>query len=172
MQKPEYEAMVSRVRKHYGPGVEIGGFISHDIIRLQKLAAQADVDQASERTARPLTEAGTRLYHTRERVQRAWRTITDGQAALAKNRRLHAINGATAEMLEPVELPKWDGRAPATVADYDAANAEASVMATEMEARASKILGYVTVWERSAMDEQNRSLILALADRIDQLERK
>jgi hypothetical protein len=42
MQKPEYEAMVSRVRKHYGPGVEIGGFISHDIIRLQKLAAQAE----------------------------------------------------------------------------------------------------------------------------------
>jgi hypothetical protein len=169
MQKPEYEAMVSRVRKHYGPSVEIGGFISGDIIRLQKLSAQADLDQAKERDARPITEAATRLHRTRQRVHRAWQTITEGQATLAKNRRLHVINGAPAEFFERIEMPKWPTKDPATVADYDAANAEAAEMATEMEARASKMLGYVNQWERSTMEEQNRSLILALADRLDRL---
>jgi hypothetical protein len=170
MLKPEYDAMVARVRKHYGPSVEIGGFISGDIIRLQKLSAQADLDQAKERDARPITEAATRLHHTRRRVHRAWQTITDGQATLAKNPRVHGINGVAAELLEPVEMPRWPTKGPATVADYDAANAEAAEMATEMEARASKMLGYVNQWERSTMEEQNRSLILALADRLDRME--
>lgn len=134
MQKPEYEAMVARVRKHYGQAVEIGGFISHDIIRLQKLAAQAETDQANARAAQPITEAGTRLHKTRERVHRSWHIITDGQATLAKNRRLHVINGAPAEFFEPIELPKWQAAELVTVADYDAANAEAAELAT----RASK----------------------------------
>jgi hypothetical protein len=172
MLKPEYEAMVARVRKHYGPGIEIGGFILHDINRLIKLAAQTDLDQASERLSRPLTEAGTRLHHTRQRVHRAWQTITNGQATLAKNRRVHSINGVSSEMLEPIELPKWDGRTHATVAAYDASNAEAAEIATEMETRASKIVSYVNEWERSSMEEQNRSLILALADRLDRMEAK
>jgi hypothetical protein len=72
-------------------------------VRIASLAAQADLDQASERLSRPLTEAGTRLHHARARVQRAWRTVTEGQATLAKNRRVHAINGVTAEIIEPVE---------------------------------------------------------------------
>jgi hypothetical protein len=139
---------------------------------MASLAAQADLDQASERLSRPLTEAGTRLHHTRARVQRAWRTVTEGQATLAKNRRVHAINGVTAEMIEPVELPKWSGRAPAKVAEYDAANAETAGIATEMETRASKIISYVNDWEHSSTEEQNRLLILALADRLDRLEAK
>jgi hypothetical protein len=39
-----------------------------------------------------------------------------------------------------------------------------------METRPSKITSYVSVWESSSMEEQNRSLILALAERLDRLE--
>jgi hypothetical protein len=170
MQKKEYEAMVSRVRQHYGPSVEIGGFNSHDIIQLQKRAAQAELNQANERASRPLTEAGTRLHKTRGRAHKAWQALADGQATLAKNRRLHVINGVDAELLEPVTMPKWDGKSPATVAEYDAANVEAAELATELEARASKMLSYVSEWERSTPEQQNRSMILALADRLDQME--
>jgi hypothetical protein len=85
---------------------------------------------------------------------------------------VHAINGVTAEMIEPVELPKWTGGAPAKVAEYDAANAKAAEIATEMETRASKIISYVNDWEHSSTEKQNRSLILALADRLDRLEAK
>jgi hypothetical protein len=171
MQKQEYEAMVSRVRKHYGPSVEIGGFNSHDILALQKRAAQAEQDQASERERRPISEAGTRLHKTRQRVHKTWQTIADGLATLAKNRRLHVINGVAEELLAPVEMPTWNtGRTPATVAEYDAANAEAAALATELEARASKMLSYVSEWDRSSIEQQNRSMILALADRLDRLE--
>jgi len=75
-------------------------------------------------------------------------------------------------MIEPVELPKWSGRAPAKVAEYDAANAETAEIATEMETRASKIISYVNDWEHSSTEEQNRLLILALSDRLDRLEAK
>ncbi|MEH2565671.1 hypothetical protein [Bradyrhizobium sp. AZCC 2289] len=173
MQKREYEAMVARVRQHYGPSIEIGGFNSHDIIQLQKRAAQAETDQAAARAAQPISEAATRLHHTRQRAHRAWQTITEGQATLAKNRRLHAINGVDAELLDPIGMPKWDkDKSPATVADYDAANAEAAELATELEARANKMLSYVSEWERSTPEQQNRSMILALADRLDRLETK
>jgi hypothetical protein len=56
---------------------------------------------------------------------------------------------------------------PAKVAEYDAANAETAEIATEMETRASKIISYVNDWEHSSTEEQNRLLILALADRLD-----
>jgi hypothetical protein len=80
MQKQAYEEMVAKVRKHYGGSVEIGGVNSYDIAQLQKKAAQADVDQARERERQPIVEAGTRLHHTRQRAQKAWRMIADGQA--------------------------------------------------------------------------------------------
>jgi hypothetical protein len=169
-EKIEYDALVSRVRKHFGPSVEIGGYNSHDRNKLQKLAAQVDIDEARERETRPITEAGTRLHHTRQRVHKAWCKIIEGQETIAKNQRVHRINGAPVECFVEVELPKWQGPALTTVEDYDAANAEASVTATEFETRAQKISGYVNAWERSTMEEQNRSLILALADRLDQME--
>jgi hypothetical protein len=167
--RAEYDALVTRVRSHYGPSVEVGGPNSHDINNLHRLAAQAELDKAKDRETKPIAEAGTRLHRTRERVQRAWRIVTEGQAKLATNPRLHSINGMSAEMLEPIEMPKWSGRA-STVAEYDVANAEAAEIATEMETRASKITSYLSTWERSSMGEQNRSLILALADRLDRLE--
>jgi hypothetical protein len=49
---------------------------------------------------------------------------------------------------------------------------EAAEIATEMETRASKIISYVNDWEHSSTEEQNRSLILALDDRLDRLEAK
>jgi hypothetical protein len=86
---------------------------------------------------------------------------------------VHRINGAPVECFEEVELPQWHvntwERNLSTVEDYDAANAEASIRATEFETRAQKISGYVNTWERSTVDEQNRSLILAFADRLDRM---
>jgi hypothetical protein len=86
--------------------------------------------------------------------------------------RVRLADPLRADGVVEVELPKWQGPALATVEDYDAANAETAVLATEFETRAQKISGYVNSWERSTMDEQNRSLILALADRLDRMEPK
>ena len=45
-------------------------------------------------------------------------------------------------------------------------------MATELERQAAKITSYVRGWDTASMAEQNRSLILALADRLDRMEAK
>jgi hypothetical protein len=173
MSKPEYEAMVSRVRKHYGPSVEIGGFNSYDIRELNKKAALADQEKASERESRPINEAGTRLHKTRERVQKALKTIADGQATLAQSRRLHVINGVDPELLETVAMPRWDtNKTLSTVAEYDAANTEAAELATKLETQASKMRSYVSQWEHSTPEQQNRFMILALADRLDRMEQE
>jgi hypothetical protein len=68
-------------------------------------------------------------------------------------------------------MPRWDSKHLATVAEYDAANAEAAEVATRLETQASKMLSYVSGWE-SSIEQQNRSMILALADRLDRLEAK
>ena len=170
MHLSDWETLTARVRKHYGQGAPVGGYNPNDILKLQQLAARADREQADALAARPLSEAGTRLHHTRERVHKAWRAIAEGQEVLKKNRRLHEINGAPAEFFEKVEVPKWESPA-STVDAYDVANAEASALATEWETRAHKITSYVDTWERATAEQQNRMLILALAERLDRLER-
>jgi hypothetical protein len=44
------------------------------------------------------------------------------------------------------------------VEDYEVAIGEASTLATDLERRAAKIVGYVRKWETASMAEQNRSL--------------
>jgi hypothetical protein len=165
----QYDALVAKVRPRF-PN-EIGGRNFNDIFRLRTLAARIDQEEAAERNGAPLIEAATRFHHVKERIHTAKRKIDDAQSSIAKNRKLHAINGASAEMLEPVEMPAWP-TSTRTVGDYEAAIAEASVLATELERRAGKISSYVRSWDTAGMAEQNRSLILALADRIDRLEHR
>jgi hypothetical protein len=164
----QYDALVSKVRPHYPD--QIGGRNSNDILRLRTLAAKIDQQEAAERAGRPLIETATRFHHVKERIHAAKRKIDDAQASVAKNRKLHLINGAMAEMLEPAEIPEWPTSL-RTVEDYETAISEASVLATDLERRAAKIGSYVRTWDTASMAEQNRSLILALADRLDRLER-
>jgi hypothetical protein len=167
--KAEYDALVARVRNHFGSAVEVGGFNSHDVLKLRNLDAKREADEARAAEARPLNEAAGRLQRTYQRSMTAWGAIKEKQEYLSKSRRLHILNGISPALLEPMEQPNPMGSFP-TVEAYDAANAEASVLATELETRAQKITSYVSVWERSTPDQRNLSLILALADRLDRLE--
>ena len=74
-------------------------------------------------------------------------------------------------MLEHVEIPQWPTGL-RTVDDHEAAIVDASALATELERRAAKVGSYVRSWDTASIAEQNRSLILALADRLDRLEGK
>jgi hypothetical protein len=168
--KAEYDALVARVRKHCGSGVEIGGYNSHDLIKLRQLDARCQAEEARAAEARPLNEAATRLQRSWQRCMAAWAVIRDKQEYLGKNRRLHILNGISPALLEPVEQPGPMGSF-STVEAYDAANAEASVLATEMETRAQKITSRVSVWEQSTPDQRNLSIILVLSARIEALEK-
>jgi hypothetical protein len=58
-----------------------------------------------------------------------------------------------------------------TLEEYDSSTAEISELATELEAKAGNLRSYVSQWECSTPDQRNLSLILALAERLDRLER-
>jgi hypothetical protein len=62
MQLAEWEALASRVRKHYGQGASVGGYNQPDIAKLVKLAAQIDVRKARSRGGCRST-MGERLAH-------------------------------------------------------------------------------------------------------------
>jgi hypothetical protein len=168
-EKNEYHAMVDRVRKHYGNAIEIGGYNSHDINKLRKLDQQRQADAAKAEQQRPLNDAATRRHVAYERAMKAWRVIVDGQAALKKDRRLHEINGLDLALLAPVGMPQKPHCR--TIEEYDLSTAEISELATEREAKAGKLRSYVSKWEGSTPDQRNLSLILALANRLDRLER-
>jgi hypothetical protein len=168
-EKNEYHAMVDRVRKHYGNAIEIGGYNSHDINKLRKLDQQRQADAAKAEQQRPLNDAATRRHVAYERALKAWRLIVEKQDALAKGRRLHEINGLDLALLAPVGMPqKPDCR---TIEEYDLSTAEISELATELETKAGKLRGYDRQWESSTPDQRNLSLILALANRLERLER-
>jgi hypothetical protein len=168
-EKNEYHAMVDRVRKHYGSGVEVGGYNSHDINKLRKLDQQRQADEILAEQRRPLNEAATRQHVAYERAMKAWRLIGEKQDALARDRRLHEINGLDLALLEPVGMPQRPGCR--SIEDYDLSAAEISELATELETKAGKLRSYVSQWESSSPDQRNLSLILALAERLDRLER-
>ena len=86
--------------------------------RINSRLALAD-RMATATAARSLSEAGTRLHHTRERVHKAWRVLTDGLSVLVKNRRLHEINGAPTELFERLDVPKWAQRTQITLSPSD-----------------------------------------------------
>jgi hypothetical protein len=167
-EKNEYYAMVDRVRKHFGNAVEVGGYNSHDLNKPRKLDQKREADQAKERADQPAIEAGTRLHQTRQRVHRAWQKIGDAQGLLFKDRRVHEINGAPEEFFEKIDVPTW-GEIGSSVEEIDARNEETAMLATKWEARAGKIIGYASSWASMTAEERNRSLILALAGRLNQL---
>jgi hypothetical protein len=69
------------------------------------------------------------------------------------------------EFFEKIDVPTW-GAIGWTVEEIDALNEETAMLATKWEARAGKIMGYASSWGSMTGEERNRSLILALADRL------
>jgi hypothetical protein len=167
-ERAEYDGLVARVRKHF-PHMEISNYCSYELEKLRKLDAQRKVDEARAAEARPLNEALDRLHQTYRRSLATLGVIREKQGYLAKNQRLHALNGISPTLLEPVEQPAAPGSF-STVDACDAANAEASVLATALETRAQKLVSYVSGWEGSAPEQRLLNVIFALADRLDRLE--
>ena len=168
--RTEYDAMVRRVQA-YMPGVQIGGFNGADFQELKKLDEQRMAAEKRAKEDQPRAEAATRLVATIQRSVKAYQAINEMQKALEQDRRLHELNGAAPAWFAPVEapadLPSWKC---STVDEYDAANAQASMVATELETRTKMMQCYLGKWERSTPGLRSLSIIQALADRLERLE--
>ncbi|SFV16035.1 hypothetical protein [Bradyrhizobium arachidis] len=164
-ERTEYEALVSRLRGHYG-NIDIGGYSHNDLLRLRKLDAQRAADVARAQAAQPLNEAIGHLNAAHRRAIAAWQKIEEGRKSIAGNTREHQILGFDMALIEPIEMPKKVEASAATIEANDEATADMSRVADSLEARARKINSAVSQWANYTPDQQNRALILAIADRL------
>ncbi|PPQ16333.1 hypothetical protein CV770_26675 [Bradyrhizobium sp. AC87j1] len=166
-ERNEYEALVGRLRKFYGNGLEVGGYSHNDLLRLRQLDAKREAAEAEAKAAQPLNEAIKQHSREHSRAVTAWQQIGTGQARIADNKRAHQILGFDMALLEPITAPPSAVEPSVrSVEGYDEATAEMSQIATALESKARKINSAASQWEQYTPDQQNRALILALADRL------
>ncbi|KQT21721.1 MULTISPECIES: hypothetical protein [unclassified Bradyrhizobium] len=164
--RQEYEALVGRLREHYGSSVEIGGYDHNSLLRLRQLDAKREAAVAAQKAAKPLNDAMAQLNREHQRAVKAWQLIGAGQKRIAEHKRAHQILGFDLALLEPVSIPGKVEAAAETIEAYDAATAEMSRVATAIESKARKLNSAAAQWEQFTPDQQNRALILAIADRL------
>lgn len=164
-----YNALVDRVRKR-GGGDSIGGRNQYDILKLIDLDKKISAGEADRIAAQPFNDAASRFHQVYQRLCTVVGKINEYQQTLVKQRRLHEINGATPEMFEPVPVPIWPEPRPNTIEAFDEATERASSEIAILEGRAHKMRSYLSIWDTGGMPEQNRRMIIALADRLDRLE--
>jgi hypothetical protein len=165
-ERNEYEALVGRVRDYFGSGAPIGGYSHNDLLRLRKLDAQREAEQAQAKAAKPLNDARSQLHREHQRAMKAWQQTETGQKRIAEHKRAHQILGFDLALLEPVSIPQIVESSEETIDAYDAATAEMSRVATAIESSARKINSAAAQWEQYSPEQQNRALILAIADRL------
>ncbi|UPK28395.1 hypothetical protein [Bradyrhizobium sp. 195] len=165
-QRNEYEALVTRVRKHFGSSVEIGGYSPNDLLRLRQLDAEREAAEAQAKAAKPLNDARAQLHQEHRRAVAAWQKIEVGQNRIAEHKRAHQMLGFDLTLLDPASIPKIVEVSGETIEAYDAATAEMAQVATAIESKARKINSAASQWEQYTPEQQNRALILALADRL------
>jgi hypothetical protein len=165
-QRNEYEALVTRVRKHFGSSVEIGGYSPNDLMRLRQLDAKREAAEAAEKAAQPLNDARSQINKEHRRAVVAWQQIEAGQKRVAEHKRAHQIFGFDMDLLEPVQMPSIVEATADSIEAYDAATADMAQVATALECKARKINSAASQWEQYTPEQQNRVLILALADRL------
>ncbi|WFU26321.1 hypothetical protein QA649_08965 [Bradyrhizobium sp. CB1717] len=138
-ERTEYDAIVSRVRGHFGQSVDIGGYSHNDLLRLRKLDAQRAAEVAKSKAAQPLNDAMGQLNAAHRRAVAAWQQIEAGQKRIAANRREHQILGFDIALLEPMQMPKLVEVTERTIEAHDEATTEMAQMAAAIEIKARKI---------------------------------
>lgn len=165
-QRQEYETLVGRLREHYGSSLEVGGYDHNSLLRLRQLDAKREAAVAAGKAAKPLDDARSQLHREHQRAVKSWQQIETGQKRITEHKRAHQILGFDLTLLEPVSIPKIVEVSEETIDAYDAATAEMSRVATAVESKARKINSAASQWEQYTPEQQNRALILAIADRL------
>ncbi|MET4493475.1 hypothetical protein [Bradyrhizobium sp. LA7.1] len=166
-ERNEYEALTGRLRKYYGNSLEVGGYSHNDLLRLRQLDAKREAAEAAAKAAQPLNDAIRQLRDAHARAVAAWQQIEAGQQRVADHKRAHQILGFDFAFLEPMTTPPVVEASSETIEGYDEATAEMSKIATALESKARKINSAASQWEQYTPEQQNRALILAIADRLD-----
>jgi hypothetical protein len=165
LKSQRFHAAVARVRK-YDDKALIAMCSNAEIDRLERLASQlekgADVSRSNESRAL----AGNILQGLWSRYHNARNEVLNWQAELQRHRAPLAIIGAPVGYFqEPAAIPST---APSfsSVEEFEAFNIEFGHKVMDIETKLTTIRNYCQQWTRLSLEQQNRKLIMAIADRI------
>lgn len=165
LKSQRYHDAIARVRRH-DDKTPIGMCSSHEIERLEKLAFQLEKGAEVSRSNELLTRAGNILQGLWMRYHNARMEVLKWQAELQRHRPELAIIGAPVGYFqEPEAIP---GTAPSfkSAEECEAFNTDFGHKVADIETKAKTLKDYCQQWTRLTMEQQNRKLIMAIADRI------
>jgi hypothetical protein len=160
-----YHAAIARVRKYDG-NIPIGMATNTEIARLEKLADQFEERAQVSRTNEPKNAALVTLSGLWARYHQARHEVLQWQTELRSHQQALSIIGTPLGYYKEPEtiasmMPSFD-----SAEEYEAFNAKFRHKLADLEALATDLKNYCQQWTRLTMEQQNRKLILALAERM------
>ena len=134
----------------------VGGAASvREIARVEQAIAALE-KQAAEKARGPFDRERAELSGLCRRFDEARTKVVSLQAQLK-------VRGGPelAILVSPEDL-----EAPASIAEYEASIAVLTPQVASLEAMGQRLSSYIVEWPRLSVEQQNRKLILALADRL------
>lgn len=160
-----YHQAVARVRRYDG-NVAVGMATNTEIARLEKLADQFEERSRVSQTNEPRNAAVIALAGLWPRYHQVRHEVMQWQTELRSHQQALSIIGT------PLGYYKEPGAIPSTMPSFDstveheAYNAKFRHKVADIEALEADLKNYVQQGTRLTIDQQNRKLILALAERI------
>jgi len=160
-----YHEAVARVRRH-DDKTPIGMCSSHEIERLEKLAAQLEKGAEVSRSNESLARAQNILQSLWQRYHNARTEILKWQDELQRHRPQLAIIGAPVGYFQEPETIASAAQSFSNVEECDAFNTKFGHKVMDLETKVTTLKDYCQQWTRLTLEQQNRKLIMAIADRI------
>jgi hypothetical protein len=160
-----FREAVARVHK-YDSSAAIGMATNTEIARLEKLADQFEERAHVSRTNEPLNRAVSILQDLWRRYHQARHQVLQWQTELRTHERALSIIGTPLGYYKAPDAIESAAPSFASAAECEAFNAKFGHRVFDLETKATTLKDYCQQWTRLSLDQQNRKLILALADRI------
>jgi hypothetical protein len=165
LKSQRYHDAIARVRR-YDDKTPVGMCSSHEIDRLEKLAFQLEEGAKVSYSNEDLTRAMQQLHGLWMRYHNARNEVVKWQQELQLHRPQLAIIGAPVGYFQEPEAIAGEQPSFKTVEEYEQFSTGFGHKVMDLETKAGKIRDYCQQWTRLSLDQQNRKLIMAIADRI------
>ncbi len=139
---------------------------NHEIERLEKLAAQLEKGAEVSRSNESLSRANNILNDLWRRYHNARTEVLKWQEEMQRHRPELAIFGTPVGYFQEPEAIASAAPSFSTVDECDAFNTKFGHKVADIETKATTLKDYCQQWTRLTLEQQNRKLIMAIADRI------
>jgi len=164
-QSARFHAAIARVSKYDGKA-HFGMCSNTEIARLEKLADQLEKRAEVSRVNEPMNRAVAILAGLQTRYHQARSEVLKWQAELHSHRQVLSILGTPLGYFQEPEAIKSMEPAVRTTEEYEAFSTKLGHTVADLEMKATTLRDCCHEWTRLTLEQQNRKLILALAERL------